>query len=291
MDLLGVPEEKVNEDRLYRALDVLLPHQEALEKHLAQRLGALFDLRYDLLLYDLTSTYFEGLAERNELAQRGYSRDHRPDCQQVCIALIVSQEGIPLAHRVFAGNRADVTTVEEIVEAIEEQYGAAERIWVMDRGMVSEEHVEFLKEKGRRYLLGTPKSHLRRFEQPLLEEGWETVREGLEVKRCASPEGDEVFILCRSQERRVKEEAMRARFEQRLEAGLTKLAAACQARRLKPLTVARRVGRLLGKYTRAEPLFAVEVGTGEDGRATLTWQKREERREWASLSEGCYLLR
>ena len=291
MDLLGVPEEKVNEDRLYRALDALLPHQEALEKHLKERLGTLFALQYDLLLYDVTSTYFEGLAQGNDLAQRGYSRDHRPDCQQVCIALVVSKEGIPLAHRVFAGNRADVSTVEEIVEAIEEQYGAADRIWGMDRGMVSEAHVAFLKEQGRRYILGTPKSQLRRFAQHFLEQGWETVREGLEVKRCPSPEGEETFVLCRSQERRAKEEAMRARVEQRLEEGLTKLAAACAARKLTPLTVAQRVGRLLGKHTRAEQLFAVTVGTREDGRAALSWKKREERREWASLSEGCYLLR
>jgi transposase len=291
MDLLGVPEEQVNEDRLYRALDALLPHQEALEKHLKERLGTLFSLEYDLVLYDITSTYFEGLAERNPLAQRGYSRDHRPDCKQVCIALIVSKEGMPLAHRVFAGNRADVTTVEEIVEAIEGQYGVAERIWVMDRGMVSEEHVAFLKEKGRRYLLGTPKSQLRRFEQHLVEAGWETVREGLEVKRCPSPEGEELFLLCRSQERRVKEEAMRAKVESRLEEGLTKLAQACAARKLKPQGVERRVGRLLGKHTRAEQLFDVEVRTQEEGRAALSWQKREERREWAALSEGCYLLR
>ena len=291
MDLLGVPEEKVNEDRLYRALDALLPHQEALEKHLKEKLGTLFSLEYDLLLYDITSTYFEGLAEGNPLAQRGYSRDHRPDCKQVCIALIVSKEGIPLAHRVFAGNRADVTTVEEIVEAMEKQYGAADRIWVMDRGMVSEEHVEFLKEKGRRYILGTPKSQLRRFEQHLVEEGWETVRGGLEVKRCPSPEGEELFLLCRSQERQVKEEAMRTRFEARIEAGLEKLAESCRKRRQQVGVVERRVGRLLGKNTRAEKLFEVKVRPQDDGRAALSWKKCEERREWAGLSEGCYVLR
>ena len=291
MDLLGVPEGKINDDRLYRALDALRPHQAALEQHLKARLGALFSLEYDLLLYDMTSTYFEGLAEGNELAQRGYSRDHRPDCQQVCIALVVSKEGMPLAHRVMAGNRADVSTVEEIVALIEKQYGAADRIWVMDRGMVSEENVAFLKEGSRRYILGTPKCQLRRFEQQFVAEGWETVRTGLEVKRCSSPEGEETFLLCRSQERRVKEEAMRSKFEQRLEEGLTRLAAACEARKLRPVQVAQRVGRLLGKHTRAEQLFEVEVRTQGDGRAALHWQKREARREWAHLSEGCYLLR
>ena len=114
-DLLGVPTERVNDDRLYRALDRLLPHKASSGAHLKRRLGVLFALDYELLLYDVTSTYFEGLAERNPLARRGYSRDHRPDCKQVCIGLVVTREGIPLGYEVFAGNRTDVTTVEEIV--------------------------------------------------------------------------------------------------------------------------------------------------------------------------------
>jgi Transposase DDE domain len=148
-DLLGIPAEIVNEDRLYRTLDYLLPHKKRLEKHLKERLGELFDLDYDLLLYDITSTYFEGLALANGQARYGYSRDHRPDCKQVCIALIVSREGMPLGYEVFPGNRSDVTTVEEIVEKIEGQYGKAGRIWVMDRGMVSEDNLEFLRSGGR----------------------------------------------------------------------------------------------------------------------------------------------
>lgn len=167
-DLLGVPADKVNDDRLYRALDRLLPHKKALEQHLKQRLGELFDLDYDLLLYDVTSTYFEGAAEDNELAQCGYSRDHRPDCKQVNIALVVSRCGMPLGYEVLAGNRADVTTVEEVVEHVESLYGKANRIWVMDRGMVSEDNVEFLKKGGRRYIVGTPKGMLKRFGQELL---------------------------------------------------------------------------------------------------------------------------
>src|SRR2546422_4066889 len=147
-DLLGVPASKVNEDRLYRALDQLLPHKEELEKHLKDRLGELFDLDYDLLLYDVTSTYFEGEAKRNELAQRSYSRDHRPDCKQVNIALVVSRAGMPLGYGLFAGNRNDVTTLEEIVEQIEQRYGKARRSWVLDRGMVSEENVRYLKQAG-----------------------------------------------------------------------------------------------------------------------------------------------
>jgi len=208
----------------------------------------------------------------------------------VCIALVVSKRGMPLGYRVFAGNRADVTTVEEIVELIEEQYGAADRIWVMDRGMVSEETVAFLREGGRRYILGTPKSQLRRHEQQLLEEGWETIREGLEVKLCPAPEGKETFILCRSAARQEKEAAMHARFEGRLEAGLEKLAEACRKRRQRVAGMERRVGRLLERNSRAAGLFKVEVKE-EAGRAQVVWSKGERWREWSHLSEGCYLLR
>jgi hypothetical protein len=194
-DLLGVPPDKVNEDRLYRALDQLLPHKEALEKHLKNRLGELFELDYDLLLYDVTSTYFEGEAKQIPLAQRGYSRDRRPDCKQVNIALVVSREGIPLGYELFAGNRNDVTTLEQIVERIERLYGKAQRIWVMDRGMISEENVRYLKEGGRRYIVGTPKSMLRRYERELLAKDWHQVHEGLEVQFCPTPGGEEIFLL------------------------------------------------------------------------------------------------
>jgi DDE family transposase len=151
-DLLGLPIARVNDDRLYRALDRLLPHKLALEQHLRRRLGELFALKYELLRYDITSTYFEGLAARNPLAQRGYSRDHRGDCKQVCIALVVTGEGMPLGYAVFAGNRTDVTTVEEVVGQMEARYGLAQRIWVMDRGMASAENLAWLKQSGRRYL-------------------------------------------------------------------------------------------------------------------------------------------
>ncbi len=289
-DLLGVPAEKINEQRLYRALDALLPHKEALELHLKGRLGELFGLEYDLLLYDVTSTYFEGLAEGIPLAQRGYSRDHRPDCKQVCIALVVSKCGIPLGYEVFAGNRSDVTTLEEIVILMERRYGRAERIWVVDRGMVSEKNLAFLREGKRRYIVGTPKSMLRKYEQELLSGDWHEVREGLDVKLCPTPDGTETFVLCRSRDRREKEKAMHGRFEQRVEEGLKRIAAACQRQRLKAVTVAQRVGRLLGQNTRAAGLFHVEVKE-EDGRASLVWHKVEAWRDWASLSEGCYLLR
>jgi transposase len=290
VDLLGVPAEKVNDDRLYRALDALLPHKRALVGHLRQRLGELFDLEYDLLLYDVTSTYFEGEGAGNALAQRGYSRDHRPDCKQVCIGLVVAKDGMPVDYEVFAGNRSDVTTLEQIVEQIEGQWGEANRIWVMDRGLVSEENVAFLRERGRRYILGTPKSALRRFEQALLEQDWETIREGLEVKLCPSAQGEETFILCRSAARREKEQAMHARFEQRIEAGLEKLAESCRKRRQRAAVMERRIGRLLERNSRAAGLFKVEVKE-QEGRAQMVWSKVERWREWSHLSEGCYLLR
>ncbi|MHC4180227.1 MAG: IS1634 family transposase, partial [Planctomycetota bacterium] len=135
-ELLGVPACKVNEQRLYRSPDVMLPHKEALEIFLKKSLGEMFQLEYDLLLYDVTSTYFEGEAQGNSRAQRGYSRDHRPDCKQVCIALVVSKCGMPIGYEVFAGNRTDVTTLQEIVETMEKRYGKADRIWVGDRGMM-----------------------------------------------------------------------------------------------------------------------------------------------------------
>ena len=290
-DLLGVPAEKVNHDRLYRTLDRLLPHKEALEKHLKQRLGELFQIEYDLLLYDVTSTYFEGQAEKNPQAQRGYSRDHRPDCKQVNIALVVSRQGLPLGYEIFEGNRHDVTTVEEMVKTIETKYGKASRVWVMDRGMTSEDNVEFLKQEGRRYILGTPKSMLRRFEKELLNQEWKQVHEGLEVRLCPAPEGEEVFILCRSAERRKKEKAMHERFEKRIEEGLKKIQASCEKRKWLPTQVAQRVGRLLGENRRAAKLFEVTVESGGEGRTQLQWKKVESWREWARVSEGCYLLR
>lgn len=290
-DLLGVPAEKVNEDRLYRALDALLPHKAELEKHLRHKLGELFSLDYDLLLYDVTSTYFEGEAKSNPLAQRGYSRDHRPDCKQVNLALVVSRSGTPVGYEVFAGNRHDSTTLEEMIGHIERLHGRAHRIWVLDRGMVSEENVAFLNQGGRRYIVGTPKSMLKQYERELLAEDWRAVHEGLEVRLCPAADGAEVFILCRSAQRQQKEQAIHARFEKRIEEGLLKMEAAAKKRKQNPLLVAQRVGRLLGDNTRAAGLFQVEVETESDGSARLRWSKSERWRDWARLSEGCYLLR
>lgn len=289
-DLLGIGIEEINDDRLYRSLDRLLPHKQALEKHLKEHIGRLFAVEYDILLYDVTSTYFEGQAAGNSLAKRGYSRDHRPDCKQVCIGLVVSKCGMPLGYEIFAGNRHDSTTVEEIIEGMESRYGRADRIWVMDRGMVSQDNIELLRQNGRKYIIGTPKAMLKRFESQLLSDNWDKVNEGLEVKRCQSPDGDETFILCRSQDRQKKEQAMHERFEKRIEEGLNKIEAACNKRICQPLEIAKRVGRLLGQNSRAAGLFHTDVITA-DGKAKLLWSKIESWRNWAALSEGCYMLR
>jgi hypothetical protein len=289
-DLLGVPVDKVDDHRLYRALDALLPHKEALETYLKKRLGDLFDLEYDLLLYDVTSTYFEGECKGNPLAQRGYSRDHRGDCKQVCIGLVVTRCGMPLGYEVFAGNRHDVTTLEEIVRTMERRYGKAHRIWVVDRGIASEENMEFLG-NGRRYVVGTPRSMLKRFEQQIVEGNWTTIRTGLEVKICASPNGNETFVLCRSQDRREKERAMHERFEKRIEEGLARIEANCKKKRQDPIRIATQIGRLLQRNSRAAKLFDIKVKRAKDGRAVLVWKKLETWREWSNLSEGCYILR
>lgn len=289
-DLLGIPESKINTQRLYRSLDALLPHKEALETHLKDRLGRLFQLEYDLLLYDVTSTYFEGAAEGNPLAQRGYSRDHRGDCKQVCIGLVVSRCGMPLGYEVFAGNRHDVTTLPEIVETMEARYGRANRIWVVDRGIASEENLEYLRAGQRRYIVGTPKSMLNRFEQQLLAKQWRAIRDGLEVKLCPSPDGDETFVLCRSADRREKEQAMQQRFETRIEEALRTIQAQCRKRRQDPIKIATQIGRLLQRNSRAARIFHIDV-QNDHGRAVVKWKRKRKLREWLALSQGCYLLR
>ena len=303
--LLGVPADRVDDNRLYRTLDQLLPHKAKLEAHLKNRLGELFDLEYDLLMYDITSTYFEGQANF-EMAQRGYSRDQRGDCKQVCIGLVVSRCGMPLGYEVFSGNTADVTTVEHIVTTMEKRYGKSDRIWVMDRGMVSDDNIDFLRKSGRRYIVGTPKSMLKKFEAELLKDDWNTIREGLEVKLCSRPRNDdevtdtdkdsveeekETFILCRSRDRSHTEEAIVQRFEQKIKERLVSMTARCEKQNRDPMKVEREIGRLLGKNTRADKLFEVTVEKTIDGYARIQWKKVEAARNWATLSAGCYLLR
>ena len=295
-DLLGVPAEQVNEDRLYRGLDRLLPHKRALEAHLKERLGELFAIDYDLLLYDVTSTYFEGQALANPMAKRGHSRDHRPDCKQVCIALVVTRQGLPLGYEVFEGNRVDVTTVEEIVGTMEERYGKAQRVWVMDRGMTSVENVAWLQRTERRYLIGASKSELKRFAFAIADaRDWQQVRDGVEAKVCTGPDGAETFVLVRSADRQEKEKAMHARFCARIEQALARLEHRIAHARgaLDRGPIERQIGRLLGGNSRAAGRYAIRLVDDErvPSKLRLVWSVRNEWDEWARHSEGCYVLR
>ena len=295
-DMLNVPEEKINDDRLYRALDALLPHKDTLCIHLQKRYGELFGSTFDFLFYDITSTYFEGIAQGNVQAKRGYSRDSRSDCPQVCIGLVATREGLPIAFEIFDGNRVDVTTTKEMVQIMEDKYGKANRVWVMDRGMVSEKNLEFMRKIGARYLVGTPKSMLKKFERELLDQDWEEVQPGVEVKLCRSPEGtDDTFVLCRSQGRKEKENAILGRFVSRLETKLNDLAHQAQIGKAKDKQkIERRIGRLLERNSRAASLFTVTVtesGTGKDLRLCIHIKKNEERHQWAMETGGSYILR
>lgn len=294
-DLLGIDPSKINEDRLYRALDRALPHKGALTRKLKERYGELFGVDYDLLLYDLTSTYFEGEANRNPLARRGYSRDGRSDAKQVVLALVVTREGLPLSHEVFPGNRTDVTTLRAIVRLMECKFGRAKRVWVMDRGIASEDNLAWLRQRGGHYLVGTPKGKLKSFEKDLLSADWREVRDGLDVAFARSPEhADEVFVLCRSRDRREKELAMLKRFGDRIEEGLQAIAEACRRPRGRlrdKLALGKRLGALFSKNSRAARLFEYAVEEKE-GHLHLSWQRREPTGEsWAERTAGHYLLR
>jgi transposase len=295
-ELLGVTPEKIHTDRLYKALDQLLPHKESLEKHLRKRLGELFELQCDLLLYDVTSTYFEGDLQGCPIAKRGYSRDSRPDRPQVCLGLVVTEEGFPLGYEVFAGNTHDSKTVQTIVESLEKKYGSLNRVWVLDRGMVSEKNLKFLRERGGQYIVGTPKAMLRQFEQHLTEKDWTSAQAGVEVKLVPSPDGDETFILARSADRRAKELAMHQKFTERLEAGLKKMQAAAEKGRVKDEVMAgQRLGRLKQQNWRASQAFDVTIRKLTEPRGKqrleITWQRQAKFADWSQLADGCYVLR
>jgi transposase len=293
-DLLGVPVDKINGARLYRGLDALLEHKDTVCAHLLERYRHWFGVRFEFLLYDVTSTYFEGLADNNRLAARGYSRDGRPDCKQVCIGLVVTPEGLPVAYEVFAGNRTDVTTLEDIVRAMEDKYGQPRRVWVLDRGLSSEANLAWLRARGATYLVGTPKNRLRRHEAALLDErGWQCVHDGLEVKLVEEPGTCERFVLCRSTERAAKEAAM---LERQLERLRRKLAQIDAGLRQRPGAAAgrveRRLGRWLGRYPAAAGVLSVELEHDEQGRVGgLAVRERPDRLPWKRLAQGAYLLR
>ena len=278
-DLLGVAPESVYDERLYRALDRLLPHKAAIESHLVKRLGELFELDYDLLLYDVTSTYFEGVADPNDRQARLLARssaglragEHRVGGDT---------EGLPLGYEVFSGNTTDVTTVRgDRRAAMESRFGKAKRVWVMDRGMVSAENIAWLNETGRRYVIGTARAQLRRWSKQLAEKSdWRHIREDVEVKICRGPEGSETFLLCRSASRLEKEKAMHERFSERIEDGLAALARRIDKSNsgLDRGALERQIGRLLERNARAAARYAISITEDDSTPAglKLTWSTR-----------------
>jgi transposase len=290
-DLLEIEEGKVNDTRLYRCLDRILPHKTKLERHLKDRYGALFGAEFDVLLYDLTSTYVEGAAEKNPMVRRGYSRDHRPDCEQLVIALIVNNEGFPFSYETFDGNRADVSTMETILRMVERKYGKARRIWVFDRGIVSEANLAAIRKRSGQYLTGTPRSQMKQFEAELLKEDWTRVRPEVEVKKVAIPQGEETYILCRTSGRKEKEKAIRNRFSNSMENALKGLEKAIATGRLKDRNkMERRLGRIQARHPQVNDLYDVALRATAEG-VRLFWQMKEDRKNWRESREGAYLLR
>jgi len=290
-DLLGIEEGKINDTRLYRCLDRILPYKTKLERHLKDRYGTLFGAEFDVLLYDLTSTYVEGAAEDNPMMRRGYSRDHRPDCEQMVIALIVNGEGFPFSYETFDGNRADVSTLETILRMVERKYGKARRIWVFDRGIVSEENLAAIRKRGGQYLVGTPRRQMKQFEAELLKQDWTQVRPEVEVKKVAIPQGEETYILCRTAGRREKEQAIRKRFCSRMETALQQLQKTIATGKLKDRNrMERRLGKIQARNPSVSDLYEISMRETSEG-VRLLWQMREDRRHWREAREGAYLLR
>jgi hypothetical protein len=265
-ELLAIEEGKINDTRLYRCLDRILPHKTKLERHLKQRYGELFGAEFDVLLYDLTSTYVEGAAEKNPMLRRGYSRDHRPDCEQMVIARIVNSEGFPFSYETFDGHRADVSTLETILRMVERKYGKARRIWVFDRGVVSEENREAIRKRSGQYLVGTPRSQLKQFEAEVLKDGWTRVRPEVEVKQVAIPQGEETYILCRTAGRKEKEQAIRKRFSSSMEDALRRLEKTIATGRLKDrYKMERRVGKIQARHPQVNDLYEVSLRDTAEG--------------------------
>ena len=290
-DLLQIEDGKINDTRLYRCLDRILPHKTKLERHLKNRYGELFGAEFDVLLYDLTSTYVEGAAEKNPMVRRGYSRDHRPDCEQLVIALIVNNEGFPFSYETFDGNRSDVSTMETILRMVERKYGKARRLWVFDRGIVSEENLAAIRKRDGQYLTGTPRSQMKQFEAELLKEDWTQVRPEVEVRKVAIPQGEETYILCRTSGRKEKEKAIRTRFSNSMETALKGLEKAIVKGRLKDRNkMERRLGKIQARHPQVNDLYDVGLKDTAEG-VRLFWEIKEDRKNWRESREGAYLLR
>jgi transposase len=234
----------------------------------------------------------EGAAEKNPMMRRGYSRDHRPDCEQMVIALIVNSEGFPFSYETFDGNRADVSTLETILRMVERKYGKARRIWIFDRGMVSEENLQAIRKRGGQYLVGTPRRQMKQFEAELLnQEGWSQVRPEVEVKKVGIPQGEETYILCRTAGRKEKEKAIRGRFSSSMEKALKSLEKTIVAGRLKDRNkMERRLGKIQARHPQVNDLYDVALRETAEG-VRLSWRIQEGRQTWRESREGAYLLR
>ena len=224
------------------------------------------------------------------MMRRGYSRDHRPDCEQMVIALIVNGEGFLFSYEIFNGNRADVSTMETILRMVERKYGKARRIWVFDRGIVSEENLAAIRKRGGQYLVGTPRSQMRQFEEELLKDDWTQVRPEVEVKKVAIPQGTETFILCRTAGRKEKEKAIRSRFSARMEDALKRLAQTIEKGRLKDRhKMERRLGRIQATHPQVNDLYELALRDTHEG-VRLQWSIKQDRKVWHGLREGAYML-
>ena len=290
-DLLHIEKGKINDTRLYRCLDHLLPLKTQIEQHLKQRYGELFQAEFDVLLYDLTSTYVEGMAEENPMMKRGYSRDHRPDCEQLVLALIVNPEGFPFSYELFDGNRADVTTLKTILRTVERKHGKARRVWIFDRGVVSEENLATVRQHGGQYLVGTSRSKLKQFEAELLKDDFEKIRSDVEVKHIPIPGGEETYILCRTAGRKEKEKAIRSRFATKIEKALRGLEKRIAEGKLKDrFKMERNLGRIQATHPQVADLYDMAVEETKQG-TRLVWRQKPEQQQWLEAREGAYLLR
>jgi transposase len=277
-----------HKDRLYRCLDRIVEHKGELEQHLASKWKDLFGASFDIILYDLTSTYFEGSAEGVAKAKRGYSRDHRPDCKQLVIALVVTAEGFPLTYEIFDGNKIDSTTLKHIVEAVEGKHGKARRVWVFDRGITTEDNLKWLRERGACYLVGTPKPQLKAFEQHLTETDWQKASSEVEVKLC--PNDGDVYVLARSQGRVQKEHAMRRRVLKACVRDLIKLKRSVARGSIKDgKLIERRIAHLEERH---RPMWKfLKRCRYDETKQCIEWEWNREKWQAAVNRDGAYLLR
>ena len=289
-DLLGVPDEQVTKDRLYRTLDLLLAAKDPIEQDVKERLGTLFDLKFDLVLCDLTSSFFEGLAEDDDIAELGYSRDQRPGNKQVVLAMVVSIEGFPLWHEVFAGNKSDNTALPEIVEAVSAKFGAMRRIWIVDRGLATEKSVQYLRDHQQSFLVGTPKGMLQEFDAELCTADWTLARPQVQVK-VVQRDG-EAYVLARSRLRRKKERAIRRKQLHGLRDDLRKLSARVSSGRLKDADkVQQAIGRLSERWPKAKRFARVTTTPWvKDEAGTVIWNWHKPELKAAMARDGAYLL-